>query len=72
MKRLKSISYDLLIGFRDDLSILLVGKALCGTGISTSGEIKTGDSDCIDEGTKGTIDCNKGDERRSETAKING
>ena len=55
-----------------NLSILLVGKALCGTGISTSGEIKTGDSDCIDEGTKGTIDCNKGDERRSETAKING
>ena len=55
-----------------NLSILLVGKALCGTGISTSGEIKTGGSDCIDEGTKGTIDCNKGDERRSETAKING
>ena len=38
----------------------------------SSGEIKTGGSDCIDEGTKGTIDCNKGDERRSETAKING
>ena len=55
-----------------DLSILLVGKALCGTGISAPGEIKTGGSDCIDKGTKSTIDSDKGDERRSKTTKING
>ena len=28
--------------------------------------IKTGGSDCIDEGTESAIYCNKGDERRSE------
>lgn len=56
---------------RTNLPILFVSKALCGTGVLESGEIKTGSSDCIDKRTKGAINCYKRDERRSEIANIN-